>query len=81
MIIPTSILISRWLFFWNEYNTTGTPLEGRLTNKRRIEYQFKFYGGVTVELIEVKTEIGGFNGHLNCIAHVIAEFDIGSKGL
>lgn len=63
------------------YNTPETLLEGRLTNKERIEYQFKVYGGVTVVLIEVKTEIGGFNGHLNCIAQLIAECDGGFKKL
>ena len=56
-------------------NTPETILEGRLTTKGRIEYQFLTYGGVTVVFIEVKLEIGGSTERLNCVAQVIAECD------
>ena len=57
------------------YNTPESILEGRITTRGRIEYQFKMYGGVTIILIEVKLEIGGFTEHLNCVGQVIAECD------
>ena len=57
------------------FNTPETLLEGRLTSKGRIEYQFKTYGGITVVFIEVKLDIGNLTERLNCIAQVIAECD------
>ena len=54
-------------------NTPETILEGRLTTKGRIEYQFLTCGGVTVVFIEMKLEIGGSTERLNCVAQVIAE--------
>ena len=56
-------------------NSPETILEGRITTKGRIEYQFQTYGGVTVVFIEVKLETGGFAERLNCVAQVIAECD------
>ena len=69
------------LFSGIVYNTPETLLEGRFTNKGRIEYQFKVYGGVTIVLIEVKADLGESNGHLDCVAQVIAECDGGFKSL
>jgi hypothetical protein len=63
------------LFSGLVFNTPETILEGRLTTKGRIEYQFLTYGGVTVVFIEVKLEIGGSTERLNCVAQVIAECD------
>ena len=63
------------LFSGLVFNTSETILEGRLTTKGRIEYQFLTYGGVTVVFIEVKLEIGGSTERLNCVAQVIAECD------
>ena len=63
------------LFSGLVYNTPETLLEGRITTKDRIEYQFKMYGGITVLFIEVKPEIGGAIGRLDCYAQVIAECD------
>jgi len=63
------------LFSGLVFNTPETILEGRLTTKGRIEYQFLTYGGVTVVFIEVKLEIGGSTERLNCVALVIAECD------
>jgi hypothetical protein len=57
------------------YNTPESLLEGKITTKGRMEYQFKTYGGVTVLFIEVKLEIGSFSERLNCLAQVIAECD------
>lgn len=57
------------------YNTPESILEGRITTRGRIEYQFKMYGGVTIVFIEVKLEVGGLIDHLNCVGQVIAECD------
>jgi hypothetical protein len=57
------------------FNTPETLLEGRITMKGRIEYQFKTYGGITVIFIEVKLDIGNSTERLNCFAQVIAECD------
>ena len=57
------------------FNTPETLLEGRLTTKGRIEYQFKIYGGITVVFIEAKLNIGSLTERLDCFAQVIAECD------
>jgi hypothetical protein len=57
------------------FNTPETLLEGRITTKDRIEYQFKTYGGITVVLIEVKLDIGNLTEQLNYFAQVITECD------
>ena len=57
------------------FNTPETLLEGKMTTKGRIEYQFKTYGGITVLFIEVKVEMGNFRERLNFFAQVIAECD------
>jgi len=57
------------------FNTPETLLEGRITTKGRIEYQFKTYGGITVVFIEVNLDIGNSTERLNCFAQVIAECD------
>jgi len=57
------------------FNTPEAILEGRITTKGRIEYQFKTYGGITVIFIEVKLDIGSLTERLNCYAQVIAECD------
>jgi hypothetical protein len=57
------------------FNTPETLLEGKMTTKGRIEYQFKTYGGITVVFIEVKLNIGNETELLNCFAQVIAECD------
>jgi hypothetical protein len=57
------------------FNTPETLLEGKMTTKGRIEYQFKTYGGITVVFIEVKLDIGSATERLNCYAQVIAECD------
>jgi hypothetical protein len=56
-------------------NTPESLLQGRMTTKGRIEYQFSIYGGITILFIEVKLEIGGATERLNCYAQVIAECD------
>ncbi|KAI9786810.1 MAG: hypothetical protein M1839_005041 [Geoglossum umbratile] len=63
------------LFSGLVYNTPESLLEGRMTTKGRIEYQFSIYGGITILFIEVKLEIGGATERLNCYAQVIAECD------
>ncbi|KIX05927.1 uncharacterized protein Z518_03901 [Rhinocladiella mackenziei CBS 650.93] len=55
------------------FNTPETILEGRITTKGRIEYQFQTYGGITVVFIEVKLDIGSSRERLNCVAQVITE--------
>ena len=50
-------------------------MEGRITTKGRIEYQFKTYGGITVVFIEVKLDVGNKAERLNYFAQVIAECD------
>ena len=57
------------------FNKPEPMLEGKITTKGRIEYQFKMYGGVTVIFIEVKLSIGNITERLNCYAQVIAECD------
>lgn len=57
------------------FNTPETTLEGRITTKGRIEYQFKTYGGITVVFLEAKLEIGSSTERSNCFAQVIAECD------
>jgi len=81
-VIGKSLLTSRQyfnrivrLFSGLLFNTPEAILEGRLTTKGRIEYQFKTYGGITVVFIEVKLEIGNSTERLNCVAQVIAECD------
>jgi hypothetical protein len=56
-------------------NTPEAMLEGKITTKGRIEYQFKTYGGITVVFIQVKVDIGSLTERLNCYAQVIAECD------
>jgi len=56
-------------------NVPETLLEGRMTTKGRIEYQFNACGGITVVFIEVKIEIGNTAERLNHFAQVIAECD------
>jgi hypothetical protein len=63
------------LFSGLVFNTPETILEGRITTKGRIEYQFLTYGAVTIVFIEVKLEIGSLPERLNCVAQVIAECD------
>jgi hypothetical protein len=53
------------LFSGHLFNTPEALLDGRLTTKDRIEYQFKTYGGITVVFIEVKPVIGSLAEHLN----------------
>jgi len=57
------------------FNTPETLLEGKITSKGRIEYQFTIYGGITVVFIEAKLDIGSSTERLNCFAQVIAECD------
>ena len=57
------------------FNTPETLLEGKLTTKGRIEYQFTTCGGITVVFIEVKLDMGSLTERLNCFAQVIAECD------
>jgi hypothetical protein len=57
------------------FNTPEALLEGRITTKGRIEYQFKTYGGITVVFIEVKLKIGNLKERLDIFAQVIAECD------
>ena len=56
-------------------NTPETLLEGRITTKGRMEYQFKKFGGITVVFIEVKLNVGNSTERLNYFAQVIAECD------
>jgi len=56
-------------------NTPETLLEGRITTKGRIEYQFKTFGGITVVFIEVKLNLGNSTERINFFAQVIAECD------
>ena len=55
------------------FNKPEAMLEGKITTKGRIVYQFKMYGGVTVVFIEVKLSIGNITERLNYYAQVIAE--------
>jgi hypothetical protein len=57
------------------FNTPESLLEGRMTPKGRIEYQFKTYGGITVVFIQVKLEMGNLKERLDIFAQVIAERD------
>ena len=57
------------------FKTPEALLDGAMTKKCHIEYQFKTYGGITVVFIEVKREIGNLLERLNFIAQVIAESD------
>lgn len=57
------------------FNTPETLLEGKITTKGRIEYQYKMYGGITVVFIEAKLDMGSLTERLNCFAQVIAECD------
>ncbi|RMZ82040.1 hypothetical protein DV736_g6643, partial [Chaetothyriales sp. CBS 134916] len=59
-------------------NTPEAILEGKMTTKGRIEYQFKIFGGVTVVFIEVKMNVGNLTERLNCYAQVMAECDAGA---
>jgi hypothetical protein len=63
------------LFSGNLINTPETLIEGRITTKGHIEYQFQTYGAINVVLIEVKLEIGNQQERLNFVAQVIAECD------
>jgi hypothetical protein len=63
------------LFSGLVFNTPEEMLEGKMSTKGRIEYQFKIYGGITIVFIEVKLDIGGLAERLNCYAQVIAECD------
>jgi hypothetical protein len=57
------------------FNKPEAILEGKITTKGRIEYQFKTCGGVTVIFIEVKRDVGSLTERLNYYAQVIAECD------
>ena len=57
------------------FNKPESLLEGKITSKGRIEYQFKAFETIIVLFIEIKLEIGSFQERLNCIAQVIAEAD------
>ena len=57
------------------FNTPEAILEGKITTKGRVEYQFKTFGGITVVFIEVKLDIGSQTERLDCYAQVIAECD------
>ncbi|KIX05117.1 uncharacterized protein Z518_05989 [Rhinocladiella mackenziei CBS 650.93] len=57
------------------FNTPEAILEGKITTKGRIEYQFKTFGGIAVVFIEVKLDIGSSTERLDCFAQVIAECD------
>jgi len=56
------------LFSGHLLNTPETLLEGRITTKGRIEYQFQTYGGI-------KLEIGDLAERLNFVAQVTVECD------
>jgi hypothetical protein len=57
------------------FNRPEEILEGKMTTKNCIEYQFRTCGGITVIFIEVKLSIGGETERLNYYAQVIAECD------
>ncbi|RFU32625.1 hypothetical protein B7463_g3726, partial [Scytalidium lignicola] len=57
------------------FNTPESIIEGKITTKGRIEYQFKMYGGITIVFIEVKQKSGTNFELLDFIAQVIAECD------
>jgi hypothetical protein len=57
------------------FNKPEAILEGKITTKGRIEYQFRTYGAVTIVFIEVKLDVGSLTERLNCYAQVIAECD------
>ncbi|KAH8819526.1 hypothetical protein F5884DRAFT_743934 [Xylogone sp. PMI_703] len=54
-------------------NTPEAMIEGRFTEKGRIEYQFRIFQGVAVIFIEVKPQLGSYMERLDYIAQVIAE--------
>jgi hypothetical protein len=57
------------------FNTQESLMEGRITTRGRIEYQFRAFRGITIVFIEVKLNFGSKTERLNCIAQVIAECD------
>ena len=50
-------------------------LEGHLTTRGKIEYQFTAFGSIAAVFIEVKLGIGGAKQRLDAVAQVIAECD------
>jgi hypothetical protein len=50
-------------------------LQGRITNRGRVEYFFKSFGAIAFLVIEVKLKIGSGQERLDAIAQVIAECD------
>ena len=64
-----------FLFSGLLFNTPEALLDGAMTNKCHIEYQFKTCGGITVVFIEVKRELGNLLERLDFIAQIIAECD------
>ena len=56
-------------------NLPESTLDGRLTTKGRIKYQFKAFGSVAVLFIEVKLRLGGATERMDAVAQVIAESD------
>jgi hypothetical protein len=63
------------LFSGRLLNKPETIMEGRITTKGRIEYQFQSYGSINIVFIEVKLNIGSSTERLNFVAQVIAECD------
>lgn len=56
-------------------NTPESIMQGRITTKGRVEYQFKVCGALTILFVEVKMQLDGDDDQLNAIAQVIAEAD------
>jgi hypothetical protein len=57
------------------FNTLEVLVEGTITRKGRIEYQFKMHGGITIVFVEAKRETGVASKRLDFMAQVIAECD------
>lgn len=56
-------------------NTPESIIQGRITTKGLVEYQFKDCGALTILFIEAKLRLGSYDERLNAIAQVVAEAD------
>lgn len=56
-------------------NTPESIIQGRITTKGLVKYQFKVCGALTILFVEAKLRLGSYDGRLNAIAQVVAEAD------
>lgn len=55
-------------FFRIIYNISETLLEGKVTNRRYIKYQFKVYSRITIVFIKVKANLETPTRYMDCVA-------------